>query len=59
MDVECPYCTMNSLEPIDGLDEVRFSGTMANGDELNEVGWIAFRCATCTRVVILDEKGIS
>ena len=55
MDVECPYCTMKSLEPIEGPTEVFFDPKL-DRDELNMVNWRAYQCATCTRVTVLDES---
>jgi len=58
MDIECPYCTMQSLEPI-GKPTVLAEDGAELDDELNMADWRAYQCATCTRVVILDEKSIS
>lgn len=58
-DTECPYCTVKSLEPLEGPDEVYFlDEAVKNSDELNMTKWRAFRCDTCSGVCILDVAAI-
>ena len=59
MDIQCPYCSMCTLEPIVGPDEVYYLSCSSDvADDLNEADWQAYQCKTCTRVTILDEKEV-
>jgi hypothetical protein len=60
MSLECPYCTMESMEPIDGPTEVYFDSLVGiASNELNMINWRAYRCETCGRVVIVDEDSVN
>lgn len=57
MELECPYCGIEALEPLDGPTEVYFDSLLGM-DKLNMAKWRAYRCGTCQRVIILDEESV-
>jgi hypothetical protein len=55
--VECPYCTLCTLEPVDRVVLLAYDGSDAD-PELDSDNWVACRCSTCYNVVVLDREEV-